>query len=320
MVERACPLCGSNEQRSLFTDVNRREGLALSCTLVECKDCGMSYVNPAPSGASLTTLYGEGLVDPVSEDVAAVQPVANRPPPASRLRATLHQVNGLFRGHPHDWPEEPGRGRSLLDFGCHNGEKLTFWYQRGWRVSGVDLNQPAIAAARKRFPEGRFWCGDVLEMAIGERFDVIRVDNVIEHLLDPLAYLAALVALLKPGGRLRVFVPNLSSLSARLLGRYSYVFWMPFHVNLFTSRTLHRTLERTGLSDIECKAFAPVGSWVHSQRQLLLPPGFNRRPARGLDRALLACSLLNYPGETLVQWLGLGDEVIGTGARLRREP
>jgi hypothetical protein len=57
-VPRPCPICHKDEYKWLFTDINRREGLALSANLVECRHCGMHYLNPAPeptdfSGISL---------------------------------------------------------------------------------------------------------------------------------------------------------------------------------------------------------------------------------------------------------------------------
>jgi len=312
-VSRPCPLCKQDSSRVLFTDVNRREGLPISGTLVQCGNCGIHYLNPAPDAASLAQLYRGGSVDPVSVDLSQIQPVSRTRPAASFLRSVGQRVNGALRGHPHDWPDEDGQGRSILDFGCHDGAKLIYWYQRGWQVAGIDLNQQAIEVTRRRFPDGQFWCGDLLELDIQWRFDFIRADNVVEHLLDPVAYLAKLVKLLKPGGQLRVFVPNGAALSARLCGRYSYVYWMPFHLNLFTTRTLCLALRQVGLKDVRCTTFTPIGAWTSTLRQLLLRPGFDRHPRAKLDCLLGRASLLDYPGETISQWLGLGEEVIGTG-------
>lgn len=310
---RLCPLCASECYRVLFEDINRREGLALSATLVECCSCGMRYLNPAPDAESLGKLYSSGAVDIVDTDLERVSTVSPSRPAASVLRSILHDVNGLLRGQPHNCPDEDGMGRSILDFGCHDGCKLSHWYQRGWQVAGVDLNENAIAVARRRFLGGRFWCGDLIKLDIQDRYDVIRADNVVEHLYEPVVYLSALAKLLKPGGFLRVFVPNGAALSVLLFGRYSYVYWLPFHLNFFTQKTLCMALERAGLSKVKCTAFSPIGSWMHTQRQILLSPGFDRRPTSWLDRMIRSGRLLNYPGETITQWLGLGEEVVGTG-------
>lgn len=314
--ERCCPVCGDDNSSIVFEDINRREGLPISATLVECHSCGMRYLNPAPDAASLARLYSEGSVDPVPVDPAQIHPVPRTPPTLLPLRTVFRTVNGLLRGHPHNWPDEDGQGRSILDFGCHDGGKLTYWYQRGWRVAGIDLNERAIEVAQRHFPDGQFGCGDLLTLDIAERFDFIRADNVIEHLPDPVAYLAALAKLLKPGGQLRVFAPNGAAFSARLFGRYSYVCWMPFHLNLFTPKTLPFALKRAGFTDVQCFTFSPIGSWTHTQRQILLRPGFNRRSPSGLDRLLRRFSLLNYPGDTIAQWLGMGEEVVATARKV----
>jgi SAM-dependent methyltransferase len=310
---RNCPLCESGKSVKIFTDVNRREGLPIEATLIECQICSMRYLNPVPDAASLALLYTQGVIDPVGTDAMQVAPVSRALPRSSLLRSGLRTLNGWIRGHPHDWPEAEGQGRTILDFGCHDGSKLIFWYQRGWQIAGIDLNESAIEVAKQRFPEGLFWCGDLLDLEIAERFDFIRTDNVVEHLLDPVAYLKALAKLLKPGGALRIFVPNGRSLSVRLFGRYSYIYWMPFHLNLFSPKTLRLAMGQAGFTGIDCMTFAPLGSWVQTQRQALSAPGFRRRNTPRMDWILQYSGLLNYPGETVMQWLGVGDEIVATG-------
>jgi len=310
---RCCPVCGASEVRVVFSDVNRREGLGVFATVVQCLDCRMRYLNPVPDPTNLARLYSDSSIDPVTTSAAHPKPETRFSPARSTLRSTIHALNEWLRGHPHDWPPEQGASRSILDFGCHDGQKLVPRYKRGWNVAGIDLNEQAIAAARARFPDGRFWCGDLLKLSIDDRFDCIIADNVVEHLLDPVAYLAALVKLLKPGGKLRVFVPNGAGLATKVLGRYSAVYWMPFHLNLFTKKSLTRSLEQAGLSRVQCTTFTPIGSWMWTQRQALLRPGFNCQPPSKLDLLIQRLAIMWYPLETLAQWLGLGEELVGTG-------
>ncbi len=310
---RSCPVCNSAVNQPIFTDINRREGLPVRATLVKCSDCGMYYLNPAPDLSSLRHIYGDGFVDPIIVELPQLQVVSRILPAISPLRYGVHRINGNLRGHPHDWPDDDGQGRSLLDFGCHDGAKLAYWYQHGWQVAGIDLNEQAIKLARRRFPKGQFWCGDLLSLEIKSRFDCIRADNVVEHLLDPKEYLTALTKMLKPGGYLRIFVPNGAALSTRLFKHYSANYWMPFHLNLFTSATMERLFDSIGLKDITCFTFTPIGSWSWTQRQLLLKPGFNQHPPSRLDSLIRHISILNYPGETLSQWLGMGEELVATG-------
>jgi len=48
-----CPVCGGADNQPVLTDINRREGLPISATLIQCGGCSMRFINPAPDTASL---------------------------------------------------------------------------------------------------------------------------------------------------------------------------------------------------------------------------------------------------------------------------
>jgi 2-polyprenyl-3-methyl-5-hydroxy-6-metoxy-1,4-benzoquinol methylase len=309
-VHLSCPICASEENRTIFSDVNRREGLTISGTLVECQNCFMRFLSNVPDKRYLSDLYHEGSVDPVSLDLDGIKPVSRDFHQEFNLRWVFSKFNALLRRDPHNLPNQFGQGQTILDFGCHDGSKLIHWYKRGWNVAGIDLNRQAIDVAQLRFPDGKFWCGDVLDIPIESRFDCIRADNVFEHLFDPMLYLKHLFSLLKPGGRLFIYVPNGNAFSARLLGRYSSIYWMPFHLNLFTKKTMSFTLKQVGFKHVQCKTYSPSGSWNWSLRQRVLRPGFNRRVPSLLDRSLRLFKYPCYPGEVVAQYLGCGEELV----------
>jgi len=144
-----------------------------------------------------------------------------------------------------------------------------------------------------------------------EPFDVIRIDNVIEHLMDPKPILTKLRALLKPGGRLFIYVPNGGALSVRLLGKYSNNFWVPFHLSLFLPGSLQMLLEDVSFREVRIRTFSPVGSTFWTLRQWLLPPGYCRREPDFIHRTLKRLSLLFYPLEVVAPWFGMGEELVG---------
>ena len=73
----------------------------------------------------------------------------------------------------------------------------------------------------------------------GETFSAVTFWAVIEHLIDPSAFLAKATSLLQPGGYCFILVPNFRSLAVRLLGKkYRYIF--PQHVNYFMLSTLRK--------------------------------------------------------------------------------
>lgn len=86
-----------------------------------------------------------------------------------------------------------------------------------------------------------------------ERFDVAVMDNVLEHLADPVAAARHVLGLLRPGGVLWVQVPNEGNPRWRhrlisLLKERRITF--PGHVNLFTARTLRACLRRAGAGSV----------------------------------------------------------------------
>ena len=46
----------------------------------------------------------------------------------------------------HSMPHEEGNQRNLLDIGCNDAKKLTYYDARGWQIHGIDISKPAIAA------------------------------------------------------------------------------------------------------------------------------------------------------------------------------
>jgi hypothetical protein len=84
---------------------------------------------------------------------------------------------------------------------------------------------------------------------------------VVEHLLDPKAFLAKACSVLKPDGLCVVLVPNMKSLAARALGvRYRYIY--PQHLNYFTRATLAKLVEAQ-FSAVEFRSthFNPIVIW-----------------------------------------------------------
>jgi ubiquinone/menaquinone biosynthesis C-methylase UbiE len=108
-------------------------------------------------------------------------------------------------------------GMQALDVGCGTGEALV-WLQRAvgpqGAVSGVDLSAAHVAAARQAAPMARIYHADVLELPVSDAsYDLAWCVNTINHFKAPLAALARLHSLLRPGGRIALgqssFLPDM---------------------------------------------------------------------------------------------------------------
>ena len=71
---------------------------------------------------------------------------------------------------------------SLLDFGCGAAHLWSYMLQQGfqhWKYAGLDLSEKFVALCREKFPEARFYCGDVLQQDIAiETVDYLIMNGV----------------------------------------------------------------------------------------------------------------------------------------------
>lgn len=105
----------------------------------------------------------------------------------------------------------PLAGKRALDVGCGAGLLCEPLARLGGMVTGVDAAQENIAAAQAHAAgtglEIDYRCGDVSELGLAG-FDLVTSLEVIEHVADKRAFLAALAGALAPGGLMILSTPN----------------------------------------------------------------------------------------------------------------
>lgn len=151
----------------------------------------------------------------------------------------------------------PLSAKTILDVGCARGALGADYLRRNpnARVLGIDMDAQAAEHARARI--GEVFCGDVeahpMPFDVPDGIDCIIYGDVLEHLVDPWALLAAHVPHLAPSGTILVCMPNVEhwSFAARLLaGTFDYEEQGLFdktHLRWFTPRTMARALADAGL-------------------------------------------------------------------------
>jgi 2-polyprenyl-6-hydroxyphenyl methylase/3-demethylubiquinone-9 3-methyltransferase len=114
----------------------------------------------------------------------------------------------------------PLAGKRALDVGCGAGLLCEPLARLGAAVTGVDAAQENIAAAQAHAAGGSlaidYRCGDVSTLGLAG-FDLVTSLEVIEHVADKPAFLAALRAALAPGGLMVLSTPNRTAQSRLLM-------------------------------------------------------------------------------------------------------
>ena len=216
---RACPVCGGRAIRAMY----RVNGYLLA----ECADCTARFVTEVLSRDYLTAFY-QGL-----ESHFAYEP-DNRDCVEYYYRRLKREIERYA----------PARG-AILDVGCSAGYFLDL--MDGWEKHGIELSAEHGDKARQKIGPGIF-IGDLEDFpAEPDRYDVITLQDVLDHFRDPYESLKKCRAMLKPGGLLVIKVHDISCLYARLSGPRFYALVPPSHLFYFNERSLRTVLARAGL-------------------------------------------------------------------------
>jgi len=135
----------------------------------------------------------------------------------------------------------------FLDVGCGEGWALGFFKRKKWEVLGLDFSDYGCKSHNpdclSHLKTGNIYETLTLLVNENEKFDVIWLDNVLEHVLDPLSILQQCKSLIKTQGVLVIEVPNdFSPLQQYLYnkGIIEKPFWVliPDHIYYFNREGL----------------------------------------------------------------------------------
>jgi SAM-dependent methyltransferase/thioredoxin-like negative regulator of GroEL len=109
----------------------------------------------------------------------------------------------------------PLHGRRMLDVGCGYGGTLVCFAEQGCNVVGIEIDTERARVGRKRLADlgiqADYRVDDICSAGIKDRvgtFDIIVVQDVLEHVMEPTKTISALSSLLRKGGVIYVVVGN----------------------------------------------------------------------------------------------------------------
>ncbi|RKS55398.1 methyltransferase family protein [Gillisia mitskevichiae] len=137
----------------------------------------------------------------------------------------------------------------LLDIGAGTGEFLLTAKNKGWKVKGIEPDENARELAQKK---GLKLVSDSSNFK-AEKFDVITMWHVFEHVYDLKNQIIELEQLLKKGGLLIIAVPNFKSYDALYYKEHWAAFDVPRHLWHFSRKSFEKLFRDTSFSLIEEK-------------------------------------------------------------------
>jgi len=253
-----CCLCGADSGRPVLSTVLGPEDDAREVSIIRCTGCGLVYLNPRPSPASISHFYrgnyGPHRAVPRPSGFAwALQRLAFRVD-TSPARRTLSRPLRWFLNTLGTRPLLHGRpGDGLIDVGCASGRHLYLYHRLGWDVLGIESDQECCALIRRLLGlpvvEGS-WVEAETKV---EAYNAVIFWHVLEHIHDPRAALEKAFRSLAPGGLVQIAVPTCDGAGFPAFRECWAALEFPRHLFFFSESTLRRLLDQTSFTGIRIR-------------------------------------------------------------------
>ncbi len=253
---QACVVCGKPVTRPFLSCLREVEyGLDWQGDLMACSGCGLIQQSPMQTVRDALSWYPDEYI--------------HYNPSPHGLKGFLMKI---YMGRTVRLLKRlnAAKGGKLLDIGCGAGEKLAILRDlTGLAVQGVEPDDRAAESARTLFSldvrTGFFSPEDYPEGS----FDVVRINHVIEHVPDPVGLLDGIHRVLKPGGVLIGETENIECPSFAVFGRFWALLHLPYHLVLFSEKTLETTFRRSLFKTAVLESTGDAPAWSLSLQNVL---------------------------------------------------
>jgi SAM-dependent methyltransferase len=227
-----CPLCHENKFKEFWAMGGYQ--------LVRCLNCGMVW-DPFPP-ENLESVYDKNYFinnNPKGGYANYFEGMSiNRKTFYERIKRINKRTIGKDR---------------MLDVGSALGDSLIEAKKLGWKeLYGVELSKYAAIESKKR--ELKISIGTLYSARYPSNyFDIVTIQDVIEHVKDPEKELKEIYRILKPGGYVFIVTPDVDGFWAKFLGQFWYHFKPGEHIMYFSQKSLSRILEDNNFNNIETR-------------------------------------------------------------------
>lgn len=232
---RACPGCGATETTAGF----EKNGFSLA----RCPACASLYVTRVPPASQMAEFYR---ASPSQKFWAETFfPSVAKARRAKIFRPRVEQVRALMG-------EIGAPARVIVDVGAGAGmfleECRALRFGKAWRA--VEPNEILARTCRdKGFETFAGFAADAAKTWSADA-DLVASFEVIEHLIDPAAFLREITALVQPGGILLLTGVCGTGFDILTLGTRANAVFPPHHLTFLSHQGVSSLLKRCGLEEL----------------------------------------------------------------------
>lgn len=279
-----CLACGSHDIEQAFPAVGDYEyGTYRAVTYIRCSKCGLLAQDPKPRKGQIASFYPSDYRSHHKFNKKEFFYIVKN----LQLWFFAKQIERLLTNK---------NEAEVLEIGCGNGSLLLAFKDMGvGHLWGTDISP---VARNELLEKGIVFKTANIEVIFPFRkqFDMIILNHVFEHLLNPIFVLAACKAHLKKGGKIIIATPNSDSLDLALFNKFWDGINAPRHFYIFGVRSMTHITESLGFKKMRLFPQPDPGMWsISIQNVLQHIPIFRTRLKNGLAWYTLSLGILSIP-------------------------
>ncbi len=230
-VNLTCIAC-DNSKHIFFSRKN-------SFTLYKCVECSKIVINPIPK--SFDNVYNQEYFSGAKNGFGYVNYDKDKEAMKNVFHKYLDKIEQYIINN---------KNKKILDIGAATGFFMKIAISKGFKIKGIEYSKDAAESGKK----------NGLNISVGtiedydskkEKFDVVTMFDVIEHIPNPKFSIKAVSNLLVKNGLLLINTPDSGSFFAKLMGSKWHLIVPPEHIHYFNKKSLITLLESNGFEIVE---------------------------------------------------------------------
>jgi|MTBAKSStandDraft_1061840.scaffolds.fasta_scaffold01656_14 2-polyprenyl-3-methyl-5-hydroxy-6-metoxy-1,4-benzoquinol methylase len=144
----------------------------------------------------------------------------------------------------------------ILEIGCGSGLLAVYLKETGYNVEVTDIDSSLLTEINQLYGIIGY-CGDITRIRFGKKYDAVILNNVLEHLYDPVSVLNRVNGLLKSDGLVFIEVPNIASFQFQIFQNRWFPLQLPEHLYHFSLNSLDLIAKKAGFQREWLSTFSP---------------------------------------------------------------
>lgn len=220
-----CPLCNNSDIKPHI----KLKDYSISkepFEIWQCTQCDFLFTQNIPDEESIGSYYA-------SEDY-----VSHSDTQKGIVNKLYHAARKIMLSKKYRFIKKIISGKTILDIGCGTGYFLNYMQKKGYQTLGIEVNEDARSFGKQHFGLTILSPDELFNGKINQKFKVITLWHVLEHLYQPELYLQKIAERLDDDGVLIFALPNPDSFDASYYKNYWAGYDAPRHIWHFTPQTI----------------------------------------------------------------------------------